>query len=689
MKSEPFVYIIILNFNQTAKTMECLDSLRKLEYRNFKVLLLDNSDIEDISDEIKKSYPEVTLIENGFNVGAAAGRNIGIRYVLNSGCDYIFFLDNDAIVDGLTLTELIKKAESDTKIAAVGSKTYYYDEPQKIWNFGSKIDWIQGKFFKTYQGQLDTGQLNKELEVDSFPIGFGIIRTDVIKRVGEIDEKYFIYYEETDWHIKMKKLGYKLVVTPKARIWHNASSSLGKESPIFYYYRTRNRLLFMYKNAPKIKFFLFCLYFLYDFTYNTLFTLYLSERIKEFRAALSGLIDFLRGRWGKKIMNDEYLSEPLYKRFLGKPIRYIRGIPLNILIWLMAIILYPWHFFRRSIFYHLRYKGNQILIIYMAEGLGDSILFSAVLPAIRKKFNNAKINLLIFDRFIEYFQNNPYIDQLFTYPDYRYAKYGFRKFLAYSRYVNRQCVPDILIDLLPNKFIKPAIFSWFIPKKLSIGFNHSIKKLFYDICVKVDWNKYFYDLFFDALKHLGIEKQKPRYWVPQSSSGQVFYIENNFKYKTVVLAPGGKFNILKPQDYRGFKYYPALVVRLVNNGYRVILVGAEYDIGLELLKASFPKDKLINLLGKTSIAQLFSIVKNYADLVVCNTSGLLYVALAVDVPAVFYAHPLENLKRWHPKPSSERFVALRDAIEKPVTIDTFFEAITKTLSLKEANNAAE
>lgn len=374
-------------------------------------------------------------------------------------------------------------------------------------------------------------------------------------------------------------------------------------------------------------------------------------------------------------------------RIFKKFFKIVISTTLNFFVSTVTFLLYPYRLLRIKKLYNYQNKIKQILIVFMGEGLGDCILFSGVLLAIREKFKQSKISLLIFQRFKEYFEGNPYIDRLFTYPDYTYAKYGLRGFLRYSQHVKENCHPDVLIDLLPNRFIKPTIFSWFIPKKLSIGFDYSIKKILYDIAIKINWNKYFYDAMFEALKPLGIKKQEPRYWIPTLTSKPNFYIEDDFKKKTVVLAPGGKFNLLKTKDYGGFKYYPELVIRLVGNGCRVILVGAEYDIDPRLLSDNFPKDKVINLVGKTSIRQLFVLVKDYADLVVCNTSGLLYVALAVGVPAVFYAHPLENLKRWHPSPNNERYLALKDTAKKSVTAVDFLQVIIKMLNFKETKNA--
>lgn len=374
-------------------------------------------------------------------------------------------------------------------------------------------------------------------------------------------------------------------------------------------------------------------------------------------------------------------------RIFKKSFKIVINAILNFLISIATLLLYPYHFLRIKKFYLYQNQIKQVLIVFMGEGLGDCILFSGVLPTIREKFKQAKISLLIFQRFKEYFEGNPHIDQLFTYSDYRYSKYGLKGFLAYSRYLKKHCSPDVLIDPLPGRFIKPAIFSWFIPKKLSIGFDYSITKIFYDIVIKIDWDRYIYDVMFDALIPLGINKHNSQYWVPPSSLNITLPIKKDFKGKTIVLAPGGKFNLIKYQDYGGFKHYPELVSRLVQNGYRVILVGAEYDNDPQFFGNNFPKERFIDLLGKTSIKQLFALVKNYTDIVVCNTSGLLYVALAAGIPAVFYAHSLENLKRWHPLANDGRYLALQETTDKSVTVDDFIKAIDKILTLNEPQKA--
>jgi len=301
---QPYIVILILNHNQKIYTLSCLESLRKIKYANYSVLLVDNDSTDGSVDAVKEDFPEVKIIKSDENLGCAGGRNLGIDYFLNqTDADYLFFLDNDTVVDVGLLKELTSVVEMDPDIGIVSMKVYYLNQPNKFWFAGgAKINWLKGYFYNSGQDQFDSGQFDNNKKIDSVPGGFTFIKRKVIEKVGKLDERYFIYFEDPDWCLRAKRKGFKIAFAPKAKVWHDASSSLGMESPAFFYYRTRNRLLFMRKNASNFIFFIFCLYFLYDFTYKTLLTLYLSGKPKQLRASVIGVLDFLRGKFGKKIL---------------------------------------------------------------------------------------------------------------------------------------------------------------------------------------------------------------------------------------------------------------------------------------------------------------------------------------------------------------------------------------------------
>jgi hypothetical protein len=303
------VLIAVVSYNKRHDTLRCLDSIKKLAFMSYDVFVVDNASTDGTPEEIRRRLPEVQLVETGGNLGASAARNIAIEYALKADYKYILFLDNDAFVDELCLQKLVDFAETDERIGAVGAKVFYYPEVSKIWYFGAKIDWKKGAFVDTCQGEIDDGRFEAIREVDTFPIGFGLVRIEAVLKAGKIDEDYFIYYEETDWQLRIKKFGYKVFVIPTAKIWHHYTSPAGNASRAFYYYRNRNQLLFMYKNSPKRYWLGFLARFVLQFTYSIALTLYLSKKNCELRAAISGVFDFFLGRWGKKVLTSKVVNE--------------------------------------------------------------------------------------------------------------------------------------------------------------------------------------------------------------------------------------------------------------------------------------------------------------------------------------------------------------------------------------------
>src|SRR5262245_37473647 len=136
----PHVAIILLNWNQPEYTLACLRSLGQLEYPNVTVTVVDNGSTDGSPALIRARYPDVTLIENGRNLGFAAGNNVGIDLAMRDGADYVMLLNNDTEVAPDMVDDLIAVAESDSSIGIVGPKILYYDLPDTIWSAGGTID---------------------------------------------------------------------------------------------------------------------------------------------------------------------------------------------------------------------------------------------------------------------------------------------------------------------------------------------------------------------------------------------------------------------------------------------------------------------------------------------------------------------------------------------------------------------
>jgi hypothetical protein len=253
--SAPKVSIVILNWNQEGDTAECLESLKAIIYPNYEVILVDNGSVDGSDVNLKERFPYITLLKNEENLGFAEGSNVGIRYALKNGADYVLLLNNDTIVAENLLSELVKIAESDPKIGVVGAVNYYYDEPAKIWASGAQmISWWTGKRVDITHNQVDIGQFEANREVDYVPGSCLMIKASVVQEVGLMEPKYFSYYEETDWCYRVKRYGYKVIASLSAKVWHKVSQAAGKNAKcgveLVNYLYNRNIFLFLWRNSP-------------------------------------------------------------------------------------------------------------------------------------------------------------------------------------------------------------------------------------------------------------------------------------------------------------------------------------------------------------------------------------------------------------------------------------------------------
>ncbi len=261
----PKVSISILNWNGLDDTIECLESLKKITYPNYKVVLVDNGSEGDDAEVLRERFGDyIHLIEKDKNYGFAEGCNIGMRYALsNLNPDYILLLNNDTVVDPDFLTELVKVAESSVRIGIVGSKTCSYDEPNKIQSAGARINWWTGEASLIGCAEIDRGQFDDIKDVD-WVIGCALlIKQRTIEEIGLLYEGYFAYYEETEWCAKAKKAGYKAIYAPRAQLWHKRSLAARKIDGYRLYYMTRNRFLLMKRNSAKLQFLSFLIWFFF------------------------------------------------------------------------------------------------------------------------------------------------------------------------------------------------------------------------------------------------------------------------------------------------------------------------------------------------------------------------------------------------------------------------------------------
>jgi len=290
---QPKVSIIILHLKDIPCLVDCIVSLNKITYQNYDIIIVHNGPkdktllktISPISQHVAK------IIDTGENLGFAKANNIGIREAIKDGTDYILLLNDDTVVSKDFLDILVYAGENNPDAAMLGPYIYFYTEPKKIWFAGAKFDELTGIASFPKAEQIFTHEFLKPKESD-FITGCAVLaKRESIEKIGLLDERFFIYWEDVDWGLRVKKAGIKNLVIPQAKIWHKVTVSLGgQESSIRMYFKTRSHLLLAKLHAPKAKKKLL-LQFIRDIAW-LLFKSSVPDRIKKARAYLAAIKDY-------------------------------------------------------------------------------------------------------------------------------------------------------------------------------------------------------------------------------------------------------------------------------------------------------------------------------------------------------------------------------------------------------------
>ncbi len=264
------VSIIILNWNRKKDTVECLESIKKLQISNYEleIVVVDNASsdgsqkaVEQIFKTITKKNVSCKQIRNKANLGFAAGNNVGMRHSLDSGADYLLVLNNDTEVDKGLIVKLLEVAKEYPKAGAIAPKIYFakgfefhkrykkQDLGKVIWYAGGDMDW--NNIYGANHGvdEVDKGQFEKTKETDFATGACMLLRSEALKGTGLFEEKYFMYLEDADLSQRLKRKGWEVLYTPKTEIWHKVAQSSGIGSDLNDYFITRNRLLFGMRHA--------------------------------------------------------------------------------------------------------------------------------------------------------------------------------------------------------------------------------------------------------------------------------------------------------------------------------------------------------------------------------------------------------------------------------------------------------
>jgi len=298
--AQPHIVAVILNTNRREDTLACLQSLRDTAYQNLTVLVLDNSSTDGSVEAISECFPEVKIIRLEQNLGYAGNNNVGIQAALELMADWVLVLNEDTVLDAQCLALLVEAGESDPEIGIVGPLVYHYDEPQVIQSAGGLMD-RRWQLTQLGMNEADQGQF-RGLRPVHFISGCAImVRRQAIEQNGGLDERFFYYWEETDWCLRILKSGWKIVNVSQAKLWHKGVQRNYQPSPNVTYYWARNWILLLEKHKAPLP----ARLFVWSYLARTLISWTVRPKWRSKRAhrdALwQGIRDYLRKQWGQRV----------------------------------------------------------------------------------------------------------------------------------------------------------------------------------------------------------------------------------------------------------------------------------------------------------------------------------------------------------------------------------------------------
>jgi len=250
--SLPRVLITIVNWNGRNDLFELLASINNLNYPkdNYKIMVIDNGSNDGSQMAVLKEFPDICLLENKKNIGYVKAVNQGIANGLNMEVDYIWIFNNDVVVGEDSIKRLIEVGQQDERIGVIAPVIYSYDNPEMIDNIGYKINFWTGRLEKLKYGRdVFRNHEDKIADVDSCLGCSNLIKASVFKKVGLFQTIYELYFEETDFNVRARQKGFRVVVAKEAKVWHKNASTMNKFIFRRAYLLLRNLFLFELLNA--------------------------------------------------------------------------------------------------------------------------------------------------------------------------------------------------------------------------------------------------------------------------------------------------------------------------------------------------------------------------------------------------------------------------------------------------------
>lgn len=295
--NNPKVSVLILSYNGKHLLDESITSYQSNKYDNFDINVIDNGSRDGTEEYVAQKYPTVNVIRLEKNRGYSGGFNAGLEYAfVKNKSDYVLITNNDVKADENVIRELVHTATKDTRNGFTTGKVLFYDNRDVIQTVGMSYDPIRINGGHIGYGEKDTGQYDEETERYLSDDVFMLISRKLYEDAGGYDEEFVLQAEQFEWQWRAKQKGYRIIYTPKAKIWHKDSMTIGKRSAMKLYYDSRNPMIVLmkYLDARSFRKY-FWLHLRKDIIYASLIYFKNSE-LEIFKKIWAGFFSSLR--WG-------------------------------------------------------------------------------------------------------------------------------------------------------------------------------------------------------------------------------------------------------------------------------------------------------------------------------------------------------------------------------------------------------
>jgi GT2 family glycosyltransferase len=295
----PRIVCLILNTNKLEETLACLASLEASTYRNFKAIVLDVGPDAKLAAAMRERFPEAILAPISQNGGYAGNNNYGLRLAAAYAPDWVFLLNEDTYLAPDGLAELMAVGAAEPSAGMLGPTVLHASAPDLVQSAGGYLSpaWEA----RHYDQNRPLPNAPGEPRPATYLVGCSLlVRWAVFEQIGGLDEQFYIYYEEVDWCLRAAAAGWRLLHVPQARLWHKGVAPDYRPTRFVTYYSARNRLLLLSKHRAPITAKLRA----WAEISRTLLSWTLRPKWRSMRgqrdALLKGVVDFLRGRFGHR-----------------------------------------------------------------------------------------------------------------------------------------------------------------------------------------------------------------------------------------------------------------------------------------------------------------------------------------------------------------------------------------------------